>query len=53
MAQWMTIPDIICFFYSTRMDVKRVKLRNYLGSDMDLNTLSLRKFEDGGPGSAK
>jgi hypothetical protein len=35
------------------MKLKNKKLKTYLGSDMDLNILSLSKFEDGGPGGAK
>jgi hypothetical protein len=35
------------FFFRNRVSTL------YLGSDMDLNLLSLSKFEDGGPGSAK
>jgi hypothetical protein len=35
------------------MDVEKENLREYLGSDMDFNTLSLPKLEDGDLRSAK
>jgi hypothetical protein len=48
MAQQMTNPDIICSFYSARMEVEKKNLNGYLGLHMDLNTLPLPKFEGGG-----
>jgi hypothetical protein len=51
MAQQMTNPDIICSFYSARMEAEILK--TYFESGMDLNHLSLSKFEDEGPGNAK
>jgi hypothetical protein len=48
MAQQMTNPDIICSFYSARMEVEKEILNKYLGLDMDLNTVPPPKFEDGG-----
>jgi hypothetical protein len=53
MAQQLINPDIICSFYSARMKLKIKILSGYLGFNMDLNTNSLPKFEDGGFGSAK
>jgi hypothetical protein len=49
MAQRKTNPDKSALEWK----LKKKNLKSYLGSEMHLNTLSLWKFEDGGPGSAK
>jgi hypothetical protein len=48
----MTNPDIICCFDSASMEVEE-NWRRCLGSEIDLNTLSLWKFEDRNPGGSK
>jgi hypothetical protein len=51
MAQWMTNPDKSALFIPQEWKLKITNLKSYLGSYVHLNTLSLWKFEDGGPGS--
>jgi hypothetical protein len=49
----MTNPDKSALFIPREWKFKRNDFKRYLGSDTHLNTLSLWKFEDGAPGSAK
>jgi hypothetical protein len=49
----MTNPDKSTLFIPPEWKVKEKNLKSPLGSEMHLNTLSLWKFEGGGPGSAK
>jgi hypothetical protein len=49
----MTNPDIICCFDSASMEVEGENWRRWLGSEIDLNTLSLWNFEYRSPGHSK
>jgi hypothetical protein len=51
--QRMTNPDKSDLFIPQEWKLKKNDLKSYLGSDMHLNTLSLQKFENGAPESAK
>jgi hypothetical protein len=49
----MTNPDKSAIFIPRQWKFKKTDLKSYLGSEMNLNTLSLWEFVDEGPGSAR